>query len=99
MWGSFNLRRALWASGRLLARDGSLHEAAVLFAAVKSTDHVRPPWIDEIQEPADYRQCIDLIETGLSPDALLLAEQQGADMTLEDAVGYALRVLGPLGTG
>jgi hypothetical protein len=52
-----------------------------------------PPWIDQVQEPADYRQCVALIREGLAPDDLQAAQQEGEAMTLDQAVDYTLQLL------
>jgi predicted ATPase/class 3 adenylate cyclase len=94
VWGALNLRRVLWGLGRVLAREGALRESAVLFAAVESADHAHPPWIDEVREPADYRECIRLIEEGLGSDGREAAYRWGEALSLEQAVEFALGVLG-----
>jgi hypothetical protein len=46
-----------------------------------------------VHEPADYQQCVTLIESALTPDALDEVRQQGAAMSLEEATDYALGLL------
>ena len=65
----------------------------MLFAAVESADRAHPPWIDEIQEPADYRECIGLIETGLGPEDRQAAYRWGEALSLNHAVDFALGAL------
>jgi predicted ATPase len=93
VWNVYWQRRALWGVGRVLTREDAPLPAAVLLAAVEAATHVPQPWIDQRQEPADYRQCVDLIESTLPPDALQKAQQQGAAMTLDQATDYALDLL------
>jgi predicted ATPase/class 3 adenylate cyclase len=89
----FYLRRAIWGFGRVLAREGSLRQASVLFAAIEAAEQALPPWIDQVREPADYQRCLDLIRTGLQPEMLREAHERGAAMTLGEAAEYALRFL------
>jgi predicted ATPase len=85
------LRYALCTLGQVLAREGNLQEAAVLFASLEA-DGVLPTWIAK-QEQGDLRECVELIEKGLPADDLQEAQQQGAAMTLAQAVDYALALL------
>ena len=79
-------------SGPTTGREHDFRPATVLFAAVEAQDDLLPPWVDQISEPADYRQCLDLIREGLTPDELSEAQQEGKAMTLEQAVDYALQI-------
>ncbi len=87
------MRRSLWGMGRVLVREGAARQAAVLFAAVEAAIDEAPPWIDEVREPADYQQCVALIESALSPADIDDARRRGARMTLHQATAYTLGLL------
>ncbi|HKB27704.1 MAG TPA: hypothetical protein VKC59_01660, partial [Candidatus Limnocylindrales bacterium] len=77
------------------AADGDLERAARLWGAARSLTSTTGATLATVVDTAVYGQGRSAIRSGLDPDDLDRLAREGAAMTLDEAVAYALRI--PIG--